>query len=147
MARAAWGLLLEGPHGASDHSGPVDAAQTAQRAELTAAVQTVSLAGAPVEVITDSRFVRNGVAALRAGACYLDWAHSDLWERIAEHSRSGFLTARWVKGHTTAEEALARGLSEEDRAGNAATQPTGWQAQRPKPGSPRQRSAWNATSS
>eukprot|EP00959_Pyramimonas_sp_CCMP1952_P224484 4693944-Pyramimonas_sp.AAC.1 len=81
MARAAWGLRLEGPRGTSDHSGPVDAAQTAQRAELTAAVQAVSLAGAPVEVITDSRYVRNGVAALRAGACYLDWTHSDLWER------------------------------------------------------------------
>lgn len=121
LARAGWGLLLDGPGAATatEHAGPVDGVQTAQRAELTAVAFAVSLASEPLEVCTDSRFVSTGVAALRAGASLVDWAHADLWEMIAPHCRGGFVVARWVKGHTTEEDARARGISAEDRSGNA----------------------------
>ena len=115
LARAAWGLRLERPGaGPVDCSGAVDGVQTAQRAEVTAAVHAVIEAGRPVEVVTDSRYVRNGVAALRAGACHMEWSHSDLWALIAPHCRSGFLTARWVKAHLDAAAARASGVSAED---------------------------------
>lgn len=121
VARAGWGLLLEGASGAAgrEHSGAVSGLQTAQRAELTAAVEAARLAGGAVEIVTDSRYVANGVAALRGGANLADWAHADLWALIAPQCRSGALLARWVKGHTTAQEAVARRLAAEDRAGNA----------------------------
>eukprot|EP00959_Pyramimonas_sp_CCMP1952_P163663 3421353-Pyramimonas_sp.AAC.1 len=54
LARAGWGARLAGPAGPQGSSGPVDGPQTAQRAELTAAVHAVSLAAGPVEVMTDS---------------------------------------------------------------------------------------------
>ena len=121
LARAGWGLLLDATEGvaAAAHQGAVDGFQTAQRAELLAALMVVSLAVGPVEVITDSRFVANGVAALGGGANPTDWSHCDLWEAVAPHCRSGHLTARWVKGHTTPQEAASLGLTEEDRMGNA----------------------------
>ena len=120
MARAGWGVALAGAEGAAaqDASGDVGGIQTAQRAELTAAVEAARMA-MPVEVITDSKFVTHGVAALRGGANLADWAHADLWILVAPHCRSGALTARWVKGHTTEQEAADRGLAAADRSGNA----------------------------
>ena len=124
LARAGWGFQLERPaaHGATrtEHCGPVDGLQTAQRAELTAALRAVSEAGQPVEVITDSKFVANGIAAIRQGASARDWAHADLWERLAPHCRTRFVIARWVKGHLDEDGAAARGVTAEDRHGNAA---------------------------
>eukprot|EP00969_Alexandrium_andersonii_P277058 12246664-Alexandrium_andersonii.AAC.3 len=44
---------------------PVHGMHTARRAELMAVVQAASLASGPMEVVTDSRFVSGGVAALQ----------------------------------------------------------------------------------
>lgn len=120
LARAGWGLVLEGSEQSpeAERGGPVDGAQTAQRAELTAVVAAVGLAGGALEVVTDSRFVASGVAALRGGALLVDWAHADLWEAVAPHCRSGYLRARWVKGHTDEAEAALRGIAPADRRGN-----------------------------
>ena len=120
LARAGWGLRLERPGAPlAEHRGPVDGAQTAQRAELTAALSAVSLAGSPVEIITDSQYVRNGMVALRGGASPRDWTHADLWSLLEPYCQTGFAIARWVKGHLDAAAAAERGVSEEDRRGNA----------------------------
>ena len=137
LARAGWGLRLEGlPGGRLEIHGPVDGRQTAQRAELWAAVHACSQARAPLDVVTDSRFVARGVAALRGGANPVDWQHADLWEAIAPHCRSGLLRARWVKAHLSRAEATDRGMSEADWAGNAAADrlaDAGAQARLPPP--------------
>ncbi|CAK0818279.1 unnamed protein product [Prorocentrum cordatum] len=121
LALAGWGVRLDGLPGKSFEScGPVDGRQTAQRAEVWAAVHACSLARAPLEVVTESRFVAGGVSALRGGASPLEWQHGDLWEEIALHCRSGLLRARWVKSKLGRAEAAERGISEADWAGNAA---------------------------
>jgi ribonuclease HI len=123
MARSAWGLRVDanGDEGrAFDLAGPVDGPQTAQRAEVTAALAAVQSVAEPVELVSDSRWVVNSVAALIAGACPAEWRHADLWEKIVPHVQSGKLRARWTPAHQSAEEYLERGLAERDRLGNAA---------------------------
>eukprot|EP00969_Alexandrium_andersonii_P169346 7486192-Alexandrium_andersonii.AAC.1 len=74
-----------------------------------AAAQAASLAASPVEVVTDSRFVSGGVAALQGGARPDEWAHADLWEAVAPRCRDGALTARWVRSHLDEAALLERG--------------------------------------
>ena len=78
-------------------NGPVGGPETAQRAELTAAVHANSAVGAPLELVSDSRHVCHGVAALRAGASPTEWTHADLWELLRPHCETGFIETRWVK--------------------------------------------------
>jgi hypothetical protein len=50
------------------HRGPVGGAQVAPRAELAAAAAALALAGRPVDVVSDCRWLVDGVARLAAGA-------------------------------------------------------------------------------
>jgi hypothetical protein len=123
LARAAWGLRVDvgaGGQSVFDLAGPVDGRQSAQRAEVTAALASTQAVAEPVELVSDSRWVVNSVAALAAGASPADWQHADLWERIAPHVRTGRLRARWTPAHKSAEEYRDRGLAERDRLGNDA---------------------------
>ena len=54
---------------------------------MAAALHALSVAGAPVELVTDSRFVARGVAAIRGGANPVDWAHAGFWELLAPYCR------------------------------------------------------------
>ena len=86
------------------------------------------LGSQPVEVITDSKFVANGIAAIYGGASPRDWAHADLWERMAPYCGSRFLIARWVKGTLTR---MGRRLVAcQPRTGSATRRRTGWPARR-----------------
>ncbi|CAK0871689.1 unnamed protein product [Prorocentrum cordatum] len=85
-------------------AGPVDGLQTAQRAEVTAAVAAARVVGGPIAASADPR----------------DGEHADLWHSLVDAVRSGRLRARWVPAHKTPAEAHRLGLSERDRLGNAA---------------------------
>ena len=119
LARAAWGLRAAGLE-QCNWAGPVSGAQTAQRAEVTAALAASRLLGGPADVVSDSKYVVDSCAKNAAGACVRGWEHADLWEQLAPHVRSGRLAARWVPAHKTEAEARCLGVSERDRLGNAA---------------------------
>jgi ribonuclease HI len=121
LARAAWGVHVVAVGGRRRAlGGPVGGQQTAQRAEVTAALAAVGVVDCGVDLVSDSRYVVNGVAALAAGARCDEWRHADLWTQLAPHVRSGRLRARWTPAHLDAEACAARGLAETDRVGNAA---------------------------
>ena len=122
LARAAWGLRVDGARGApaADLAGPVDGVQTAQRAEVTAALAAVRAVSQPIELVTDSRYVVRSLASIAAGTCPAEWRHADIWTQLASHAQQGRIIARWVPAHKTAEEYASKGLREEDRVGNAA---------------------------
>ncbi len=119
LARAAWGLRCEAL-ALCNWGGPVDGAQTAQRAEVMAVLAASRAVGGPIDLASDSEFVVKSCAKLAAGANPCDWAHSDLWAQIEPHVRSGRIRARWVPAHKTQSQARQLGLSERDRLGNSA---------------------------
>jgi ribonuclease HI len=122
LARAAWGLRIAGKDDAIavDLAGPVNGVQTAQRAEVTAALAAVRAVSQPIELVTDSRYVVRSLASIAAGACPAEWLHADVWTQLVPHARQGRIRARWTPANKSAEEYARRGLLEEDRAGNAA---------------------------
>jgi ribonuclease HI/endonuclease/exonuclease/phosphatase family metal-dependent hydrolase len=122
MARAAWGLHVQGVGGAQplDLAGPVDRAQTAQRAELAAALAATRAVRQPIELISDSQWVVRSIARIAAGADPIEWKHADLWVLLVPAIRQKQIFARWTPAHKTAEEYTRRGLQELDRLGNAA---------------------------
>ena len=69
MARAAWGIRVDGIDGASptDLAGPVDGVQTAQRAEVTA-LAAVRSVPQPIELVSDSRWVVRSIASIGIGS-------------------------------------------------------------------------------
>ncbi|CAK0881315.1 unnamed protein product [Prorocentrum cordatum] len=119
LARAARGLQVKGL-ATPNLVGPVDGLQTAQRADVTAAVAAARVAGGPVDFAWDSQCAARGCAKIEAGADPRDWAHADLWHSLVDAVRSGRLWARWVPAHKTPAEARRLGLSERGRFGNAA---------------------------
>jgi ribonuclease HI len=122
MARAAWGIRVEGNEGAAatDMAGPVDGAQTAQRAEVTAALAAVRAVPQPIELVSDNRWVVRGIASIAGGAVPAEWRHADLWKLLEGYVRQGRVRARWTPAHKSAEEYARRGLHEHDRLGNNA---------------------------
>ena len=118
MARAAWGLHVDGVTGGL--AGPVNGAQTAQRAEVAAAVAAVRAVEQPIELISDSQWVVRSIASIATGASPTEWKHSDLWLQLEPAVRQGRIMARWIPAHKTAEEYAQRGLQEDDRKGNDA---------------------------
>jgi ribonuclease HI len=122
LARAAWGLHIQG-NGvmqSSDLAGPVGGAQTAQRAEVAAALAAIRAVNERVELISDSRWVVRGIATIAAGASPCEWKHADLWAQLEAAVRQGRIIARWTPAHKTAGEYAERGLQEIDRLGNSA---------------------------
>ena len=100
-------------------AGPVGGSQIAQHAETTAALAAVCTLGTEIDLMSDSRYVVNGIAAIAAGAQADEWRNADLWMRIAPHARNGHLRARWTPAQLEAGENAAPSLAEADRAGNA----------------------------
>ena len=119
LARAAWGLRCEGVDN-PNFAGPVDGQQTAQRAEVTAALAAARVVGGPIDLASDSQYVVRACAKIVAGTDVREWEHADLWQHLVDAVRSGRLQARWVPAHKTPAEARRLGMSERDRLGNAA---------------------------
>ena len=94
--------------------------QTAQRAEVIAALAASRLIGGPIDLASDSKYVVRACARVAAGHDVREWEHADIWEQIAPVVRSGRMSARWVPAHKSASEARQLGLAERDRLGNAA---------------------------
>jgi ribonuclease HI len=122
MSRAAWGIRVQGYGGTEpvDYAGPVNGAQTAQRAEVAAALAAACAVNRPIELVTDSRWVVRSIASLAAGASPAEWRHADLWAALEPYVRKGNVVARWTPAHKTSDEYAQRGLLEEDRQGNDA---------------------------
>jgi ribonuclease HI len=122
LARAAWGIRVQSSDAEAhvDMAGPVDGPQTAQRAEVAAAVAAARAVNEPAELVSDSRWVVRSVAALAAGANSAEWKHADLWTLLAPHVTQGRLVARWTPAHKTANEYAQLGRHEDDRLGNEA---------------------------
>eukprot|EP00974_Lingulodinium_polyedra_P091368 8858088-Lingulodinium_polyedra.AAC.1 len=76
MARAAWAIHIPS-RGGNERAGPVQGAQTAQRGELLAAVAAVRAMPRGFLLVTDSRYVRDGICRLRDGEDPSEWRHAD----------------------------------------------------------------------
>eukprot|EP00974_Lingulodinium_polyedra_P064509 6232728-Lingulodinium_polyedra.AAC.1 len=72
-----------------------------------------------LHLLTDSRYVRDGVTRLRGGADPTEWKHADLWEVVRVRVLAGGVSVQWIPAHRTAEDYAARGIEERHRVGNA----------------------------
>lgn len=106
---AGWGAVLIDPSGAeSDHFGFIGLG-TNQIAELTAAIEGLSLVprGARVELVSDSQYVLKGLTEWRAGWERKGYRNSKgdpvanlaLWKRLFEAADARSVGVRWVRGH------------------------------------------------
>ncbi len=111
LARAAWAAVFAD---GTVLSGPVSGAQTAQRAELTAVVAVVMACDAVAEIVTDSQYVCNTMAAIAAGPDGIG-PHEDLWAFLRPRLRRGELSARWMPAHLDVSSARVKGVAERDR--------------------------------
>ncbi|HEY8026037.1 MAG TPA: ribonuclease H [Burkholderiaceae bacterium] len=107
---AAWGAVIISPEKVvQNHKGFIGHG-TNQIAELTAAIEGLSLipAGAKVELVSDSQYVLKGLTEWRKG-----WekngmrnskkelvANLDLWKRLYEVADARIVVTRWIKGHS-----------------------------------------------
>ena len=114
VARAAWGLHVPAQRGVMERGRavPVQGAQTARRGELTAVVPACRLLPGGLAVVSDSRYVVDGVTKIAAGSCCREWRHADIWLLLWPRGRDGDLTARWVPAHKQAEEYAELGYTE-----------------------------------
>eukprot|EP00974_Lingulodinium_polyedra_P007418 704775-Lingulodinium_polyedra.AAC.1 len=60
-------------------------------------------------ILTDSKYVRDGIVRLREGASPAEWKHADLWFRVRARVATGRVSVRWIPAHRTAEDYAARG--------------------------------------
>ena len=97
IARAAWAVHF-GP-GQRSLSGSVPGPQSAQRAELFAAVMAASVSAGPLLVVTDPQYVARGVQRLRGWLRPPEWKHAGLWHLLWAAAAQGGLSARWVPAH------------------------------------------------
>ncbi|CAE8633519.1 unnamed protein product [Polarella glacialis] len=101
-------------------------AQTNNRAELMAVIQTIEQEGRPLEIRTDSRQVHNGALFHIASWRESGWRHvsnADLWQRLDKAlSLRCKDSVRFVKvkGHATARHVRAGVVSQFDKLGNDA---------------------------
>jgi len=99
------------------HSSGTVGRQTVARSELAAALWALQKAGRPTTVVTDSRYVHDGVYAVQRGegASLLEGLDGDLWRQVKAAPDA---TMVWIPSHKSWEEASARGHSREDWLGN-----------------------------
>lgn len=84
--------------------------ETNNKMELTAVIEALKTIGiGDVEIITDSKYVINGITLWMPGWLKRNWktsdkkpiANSDLWKRLntAIEFHAGTITWTWIKGH------------------------------------------------
>jgi len=104
-----WGVVLRyGSHEKTLHGGEVET--TNNRMELLAAIKGLEALtrSARVRVITDSRYVRDGLTSWLPNWKRRNWKTSarkpvknvDLWKRLDELASSHDIEWHWVKGHS-----------------------------------------------
>ena len=59
--------------------------QSAQRAEVKAGLMALQLVSGPLELLTDSQFLFDGLIALQTGTVRSDAEHWDLWRLMRDH--------------------------------------------------------------
>ena len=97
--------------------------QTVYRAELAGAVVAAERRVQSLVIVCDNMPVVDDINAVVAGlGPSADSLHGDLWARMRHEARTGPGTIRavWIKSYLTLEQALERGFTKEDWAGNAA---------------------------
>jgi ribonuclease HI len=107
---AGWGAVVIAPDGTTetDHYGFIGHG-TNQIAELTAAIEGLSLvpAGAEVELVSDSQYVLKGLMEWRSGWERRGFRNSKgeavanlaLWKRLFAVADARHVSTRWVRGH------------------------------------------------
>ena len=121
-----WGAVIEAPSGVREISGSASET-TNNRMELMAAIQALEAIepGAPVRIVTDSRYVMDGITTWMAGWRRRNWRtaagkpvkNQDLWQRLERAAARHDVQWQWVRGHTKdpgneRADALARAASE-----------------------------------
>ena len=116
LRRAAWAVTWPTPTGWKTVSGPCPGAQKVGRAELRAALWAAEAAKGHVLIISDCKYVVDGVNTMRVGVAdhLLNGPDSDLWERMAKVLPK----IRWVPAHKTLAQAREQGIRLDDWAGN-----------------------------
>ena len=104
-----WGAVIEAPTGVREISGGVPNT-TNNRMELMAAIQALEAIepGAPVQIVTDSRYVMDGITSWMAGWRRRNWRtaagkpvkNQDLWQRLDRAVARHDVQWQWVRGHT-----------------------------------------------
>ncbi len=104
-----WGAVIEAPTGVREISGGVPNT-TNNRMELMAAIQALEVIepGAPVQIVTDSRYVMDGITSWMAGWRRRNWRtaagkpvkNQDLWQRLDRAVARHDVQWQWVRGHT-----------------------------------------------
>ncbi|QRX81716.1 ribonuclease H [Glaciimonas sp. PAMC28666] len=107
---AAWGAVVITPDKVISHHKGFIGQGTNQIAELTAAIEGLSLipADSKVELVSDSQYVLKGLTEWRSG-----WerngmrnskkevvANLELWKRLYQVADARKVTTRWIKGHS-----------------------------------------------
>jgi ribonuclease HI len=104
-----WGVVLRfGEHEKQLYGG--DKATTNNRMELMAAIMALEAitVSYPVQLWTDSQYVRNGITSWIAGWKRKSWKTAagqpvknvDLWQRLNAAAAQYTVDWRWVKGHS-----------------------------------------------
>lgn len=103
-----WGAVLRGPDGVRELSGS-DPSTTNNRMEMIAPAAALESLGRPsrVRIVTDSRYVRDGITQWLAAWKRRGWKtasgdpvkNRDLWERLERAAARHDVEWRWVRGH------------------------------------------------
>lgn len=113
QARGGWAAILRNPEGRTKEiAGPLEGnQQTNNRAELTAVIeglQCLKHSASEVEVVTDSKYVKNGCTSWLAKWKQNGWrtsdrkpvANSDLWQVLDQLLEKHSVHFTWVQGHS-----------------------------------------------
>ena len=104
-----WAAIVQHIDGGVEELSGGEGHTTNNRMELTAAIKALlSLAGpAPVRLVTDSKYVRDGITSWIHGWKRKNWVNSagdpvknkDLWEQLDAAMQRHDIEWDWVKGH------------------------------------------------
>ena len=105
-----WGAVVRFVDGAETQLYGGDPATTNNRMELTAAImalEAITTGSPPVQLWTDSQYVRSGITGWITGWKRNGWRtaarqpvkNADLWQRLDAAASSLTVDWRWIKGH------------------------------------------------
>ncbi len=104
-----WAAVIRDQDGERELAG-FSADTTNNRMELTAAIESLASLpeGAAAKVVSDSRYVIDGITKWVTGWKRRNWRKSDgkpvlnleLWQRLVAETESRTVTWHWVEGHT-----------------------------------------------
>ena len=118
--------MIESPAGSRELSGGAPST-TNNRMELMAAIRALEEIepGSPVQVVTDSRYVMDGITSWMDNWRRRKWRtangkpvkNQDLWQRLEQAAAKHDVTWQWIRGHTNdpgneRADALARAASD-----------------------------------